>query len=113
FGYVDPTVHGLTSWFRPTSNATSPTGTTFRSRFPEVVFQYVAAHEIGHYVGLNHDPHTSAGEIMWKPSQPTDWVASVVNYLLTTGEANFTLNDVDVVWNWITTNTAVRDRFLP
>jgi hypothetical protein len=50
---------------------------------------------------------------MWKPSQPTDWVASVANYLLTTGEANFTLDDVDVVWNWITTNTAVRDRFLP
>jgi hypothetical protein len=113
FGYVTTSLHGLTSWFRPAVSATSPTGTTFRSRFPEVVFQYVPIHEIGHYVGLDHDPHDSAGEIMWKPSQPTDWGASVLNYLVTTGEANFTLDDVDVVWRWITTNTAVRDRFLP
>jgi hypothetical protein len=70
-------------------------------------------HEIGHYVGLDHDPHDSAGEIMWKPSQPADWGASVLNHLVTTGEANFTLDDVDRVWSWITTNTAVRDRFLP
>jgi hypothetical protein len=30
---------------------------------------------------------------------------------VTTGEASFTLDDVDAVW--IKTNTAVRDRFLP
>lgn len=113
FGYVLTSLHGLTSWFRPASRDASPTGTTFRNRFPEVVFQYVPIHEIGHYVGLDHDPHHSAGEIMWKPSQPTDWGASVLNYLVTTGEANFTLDDVDLVWSWITTNTAVRDRFLP
>lgn len=113
FGYVLTSLHGLTSWFRPAVRGASPTGTTFRNRFPEVVFQYVPIHEIGHYVGLDHNPHNSAGEIMWKPSQPTDWGASVLNYLVTTGEANFTLDDVDVVWRWITTNTAVRDRFLP
>lgn len=113
FGYVLTSLHGLTSWFRPALRNASPTGTTFRNRFPEVVFQYVPIHEIGHYVGLDHDPHNSAGEIMWKPSQPTDWGASVLNYLVTTGEANFTLDDVDLVWRWITTNTAVRDRFLP
>jgi hypothetical protein len=113
FGYVLSSLHGLTSWFRPVRKGGSPTGTTFRSRFPEVVFQYVPVHEIGHYVGLDHDPHNSAGEIMWKPSQPTDWVASVLNYLVTTGEANFTLDDVDQVWSWITTTPEARDRFLP
>lgn len=110
FGYVMTSLHGLTSWFRPPDR--SPTGTTFRNRFPEVIFQYVPIHEIGHYVGLDHDPHNSAGEIMWKPSQPTDWGASVLNYLVTTGEANFTLDDVDRVWAWIT-GPDVRDRFLP
>jgi hypothetical protein len=112
FGYVQTSLHGLASWFRPPRD-TSPTGVTFRSRFPEVIFQYVPIHEIGHYIGLDHDPHNSAGEIMWKPSQPTDWGASVLNYLVTTGEANFTLDDIDAVWRWITTNAAVRDRFLP
>lgn len=111
FGYVTTSLHGLTSWFRPPD--TSPTGTTFRNRFPEVVFQYVPIHEVGHYLGLDHDPHTSAGEIMWKPSQPTDWGASVLNYLVTTGEANFTLDDVDRTWTWLTTTPEARDRFLP
>lgn len=111
FGYVATSLHGLTSWFRRPS--TSPTGTTFRNRFPEVVFQYVPIHEVGHYLGLNHDPHMSAGEIMWKPSQPTDWGASVVNYLVTTGEANFTLDDAAQTWTWITATPEARDRFLP
>ncbi|MGE5763864.1 MAG: hypothetical protein ACM3ZF_08325 [Mycobacterium leprae] len=115
FGYVTSRLHGLTSWFRPAARppGRSPTGTTFRSRFPEVIFQYVPVHEIGHYVGLDHDPHNSPGEIMWKPSQPTDWGAGVLNYLFTTGEANFTLDDVDRVWSWLTTIPQVRDRFLP
>ena len=113
FGYVLTSLHGLTSWFRPAFNGGSPTGTTFRNRFPEVIFQYVPIHEIGHYIGLDHKAHNSAGEIMWKPSQPTDWGASVLNYLVTTGEANFTLDDVDLVWTWITTTTEVRDRILP
>jgi hypothetical protein len=113
FGYVLSSLHGLTSSFRPVLGSSSPTGTTFRSRLPEVVFQYVPIHEIGHYVGLDHDPHNSAGEIMWKPSQPTDWGATVLNYLVTTGEANFTLDDVDRVWSWITTTPDARDPFLP
>ncbi|WP_434811842.1 hypothetical protein [Microbacterium sp. bgisy189] len=113
FGYVDTGLHGLATWYRPDLDAVGPSGVTFRDRFPETVFQYVPPHEVGHYVGLDHDGHTHPGEIMWKPNLGTEWGPTLVNYLLTTGEANFTADDADAVWRWITATPRARDDILP
>jgi hypothetical protein len=113
FGYINTSLNGLTSWFRPVLRAGSPTGTTFRDRFPEAVFQYVAIHEIGHYVGLDHDGHTSPSQIMWKPILGIDWGDAVGNYLVGSGEANFTAEDVEAVWAWITTTPQALDSIFP
>jgi len=86
---------------------------TFRDRFPEVVFQYVAIHEIGHYVGLNHDGHTSPAEIMWKPALGTNWGETIGNYGFGSGEANFTRADAEAVWQWITTTPEALDKIFP
>ena len=113
FGYVDTGLHGLTSWFRPALRAGSPSGTTFRDRFPEAIFQYVAIHEVGHYMGLDHTGHTSPAEIMWKPALGTNWAETVGNYGFGSGEANFTRADAEAAWQWITTTTEALDSILP
>jgi hypothetical protein len=117
FGYRDTSLHGLTSSFRPTATnpEPSPTGTTFRTRFPEVAMRFVPIHEIGHYFGLNHSPgHDSARYIMWSPKESGhDWGETVLEYGFLTGEAIFTEEDARGVWNWITTTAQARDRLLP
>lgn len=113
FGYIDASLHGLASWFRPALGDGSPTGATFRDRFPKVGFQYVAIHEVGHCMGLDHEGHTNAGEIMWKPALGTDWGATIGNYGFGSGEANFSQDDAVAVWDWITTTPQARDAILP
>lgn len=113
FGYVQTGLHGLTSWFRPELKATGPSGVTFRDRFPELIFQYVAPHEVGHYVGMDHAGHTHPGQIMWKPNLGTDWKAALKTYLVTTGEPVFTEDDAAATWQWITTTQEARDDILP
>lgn len=113
FGYRVLSLHGLTSWFRPPE--ISPTGTTFRTRFPEVALRFVPSHEIGHYFGLNHDPgHESARYIMWSPVHSAhDWGQTILEYGFLTGEPNFTEEDARNVWRWITTTPQARDQMLP
>ncbi len=112
FGYTDVNLHGLSSPF--TSAASSPTGTTFRTRFPEKFFLYVPIHELGHSLSLPHAGHTHAGEIMWKPNLPVqDWVRGVMEYLFLSGEANFTEQDARDTWNWITNTPEARDSIIP
>jgi hypothetical protein len=112
FGYEDTSLHGLTSWYRPRRDI-GPTGTTFRSRFPEVVFEYVPIHEVGHYLGLDHKGHTHAGQIMWKPALGNDWAQTLLTYLLGSGEASFTSDDAEKTWAWLTTTREVLDDFFP
>lgn len=112
FGYRDASLHGLTSWYRG-SNPISPSGTTFRTRFPETGFRYVSIHEVGHYFGLDHAGHDSPRFIMWKPSEGINWGDTIGEFGFLTGEANFSEQDARDVWNWITTTARARDTILP
>ncbi|MGL5864322.1 MAG: hypothetical protein ACRCYX_00415 [Dermatophilaceae bacterium] len=111
FGYVEASLHGLASWFRPPT--VGPSGTTFRSRWPEVIFEYVPIHEVGHYLGLGHDGHTHAGQIMWKPALGNDVGQALLTYLLGSGEPGFTNQDAADVWEWITTTPDALADFFP
>lgn len=113
FGYVNTDLHGLASWYRPELRDVGPSGVTFRDRFPELIFQYVPPHEVGHYIGLDHSGHTHPGQIMWKPNLGTDWGPTLTTYLLTTGEPHFTDDDTTATWQWITTTQKARDDILP
>jgi hypothetical protein len=112
FGYREDSLNGLATWFR-TPNPVSPSGTTFRTRFPETGFRYVAIHEVGHCFGLNHGGHDSPRFIMWKPSEGNNWGGTIAEYGFLTGEANFNEQDAIDVWNWITTTDEARDSILP
>lgn len=113
FGYVATSLNGLTSWFRPLLRDFSPSGTTFRTRFPEVAFRFVPIHEIGHYYGLNHDGHDNPSLIMWSPKGDKNIGDALPEYLFLSGEANFTEQDARDVWNYITTTDQARNTILP
>lgn len=114
FGYMDTSTHGLTSWFRPALRRFSPSGTTFRTRFPEVGFRFVPIHEIGHFYGLNHEDHDNASLIMWSPkSEDKNIPGALPEFLFLSGEANFTEDDARATWNWITTTEQARNTILP
>ncbi|WP_425237097.1 hypothetical protein [Ulvibacterium sp.] len=112
FGYRDLSLNGLTSWFRPRLEEFSPSGVTFRTRFPEVALRFVPIHEIGHYYGLNHEGHDNPSYIMWVP--PMGGIGSgVPEFLFLSGEANFTLDNARDTWDYITTTQQARDTILP
>ena len=90
----------------------SPTGTTFRTRFPELLYQYVPIHEVGHYFGLNHPNHNSPRYIMWVLGQGVEPGETVLEYVFLTGQAIFSEEDAGDVWNWITTTVQARDTIL-
>lgn len=113
FGYARTTLHGLTSWFRPVFRDFSPTGTTFRTRFPEIGFRFVPIHEIGHYYGLNHTGHDNPSLIMWSPVGSANVGDAIPEFLFLSGEANFTEDDARAAWNYITTTDQARNTILP
>ena len=114
FGYMNTGLHGLTSWYRPLSRDFSPTGTTFRTRFPEVAFRFVPIHEIGHYFGLNHDGHDNPSLIMWSPkSEDKNIPDAIPEFFFLSGEANFNEEDARETWNWITATDQARNTILP
>ena len=113
FGYTTTTLNGLTAWFRPALEDFSPSGTTFRTRFPEVALRFVPIHEIGHYYGLNHEGHNSPSLIMWSPVAGGGIGDAVPEYLFLSGEANFTLDDARTVWAYITTTEQAKNTILP
>ena len=113
FGYLT-SLNGLASWFRPWLRAFSPSGITFRTRFPEVGFRFVPIHEIGHFYGLNHDGHDNASMIMWSPKAEDKKIGDALpEFLFLSGEANFTEEDAVETWKYITTTDRARDTILP
>jgi hypothetical protein len=106
-------IFGLTSWLRlPFPKEPGPTGVSFRTRSPEWGFRFVLAHEIGHYLGLDHGyPPGSVGmnprgidEIMYTGGTGVILKPSVfVEYLGFSGEPRFTSPDATTAWGWITT----------
>jgi len=114
FGYTETDKHGLTSWYRPLENDFSPSGTTFRTRFPEVGFRFVPIHEIGHYYGLDHAGHDNPSLIMWSPkSEDKNIPDALPEFFLLSGEPNFNEDDARKTWQWITTTTRATDTILP
>lgn len=114
FGYEASGLNGLASWFRPGLRAFSPSGITFRTRFPEVGFRFVPIHEIGHYYGLNHEGHDNASLIMWSPKAEDKKIPDAIpEFLFLSGEANFTEEDARNTWDYITTTDQARDTILP
>lgn len=114
FGYEASDLNGLTSWFRPSLREFSPSGTTFRTRFPEVGFRFVPIHEIGHYYGLDHKGHDNASMIMWSPkSADKNIPAAIPEFLFLSGEANFIEDDARTTWAYIISTDRARDSILP
>jgi hypothetical protein len=82
------------------------TGCAFRFRQPDVIFKYVAAHELGHTFGLCH---ASGGlRIMYtaaKLEKKSAFSWSALLQLWTNGvEAGFTLDEGKRVWDYIVMN---------
>lgn len=94
--------NGLTSWNR--AGDVHPSGVTFRDRLPEWVFRYVLVHELGHYLGLDHEGHDGVHQIMYSNKAGLEFAtpAAVAEYLLLTGEPRFSTDDARTVWAWIT-----------
>ena len=114
FGYAKSSLNGLTAWFRPSINDDSPTGTTFRTRFPEFALRFVPIHEIGHYYGLNHEGHDNPSLIMWSPQSEDKKIDEALpEYLFLSGEANFTEANAVSVWDYITTTDQAKNTILP
>ena len=110
FGFDDPTLNGLTSWFRPLAVPPDghPSGVTFRDRLPETLFQWVLIHEIGHYLGLDHAGHNGIDNIMFTNAAAAGLTTvtpmTVAEYLLLGGEPRFTVADAATTWMWITSS---------
>jgi hypothetical protein len=114
FGYANPKRNGRTSWARPKPTEAHPegdvhpSGVSFKDRLPEWLYQWVLIHELGHYFGLDHAGHDGVDNIMYTadPEAGLEQVtlSTVAEYVLMTGESNFTLQDARVVWEWIPEN---------
>lgn len=125
FWFFDPTLNGLTSWWRPLpyesvctrevrdpNGYSSKSGVAFLGRTPEWIFKSVLVHEIGHYLGLCHEGHDGLEYIMFSPRE-NDYVTANTfwEYLGRGAEASFTEADTNEVWRWIT--SVGRDSLLP
>jgi hypothetical protein len=105
---------GLTSWMRPSGTVAVPagdresiameSGVTYRNLSPDYVFRFVLIHEIGHYLGLDHEDGTRwLDEIMYSVASGGSVSASgIAEYLALGGEPRFTLGDANAAWRWFT-----------
>jgi hypothetical protein len=99
---------------RPRLSRDKATGATYRDFQPEIVFGYVAAHELGHVFGLQHEGHDGVEHIMYTAAEDADLdsvtVRTLTEFILLGGEPRFTAADVRTAWTWI---TQVADGCLP
>lgn len=106
---------GLTAWFRPGDHEIS--GVTYRNLTPDWGLRFVLSHELGHYLGLNHEDRAgndrALDQIMYSPRNgiQINWTTPF-EYLLLEGEPRFTLDDARTTWDWIT-SPEVRAILLP
>src|SRR5205814_10601674 len=117
FSYVGLQDFGLTTTFNPSKNERNISGVTYRNLTPDWGLRFVLAHELGHYVSLDHKNRAGGvralDEIMYVGSSHHYLEASTpFEYLLLEGEPRFTFDDARTVWEWITSPT-VRDILLP
>jgi hypothetical protein len=94
----------------PRNQRPKATGATYRDFQPEIVFGYVAAHELGHVFDLRHEGHDGAEHIMYTADRGANLdiatIRTLVEFVLLGGEPRFTLGDVRTAWRWITTTAA-------
>jgi len=83
----------------PTDDVAVGSGVIYSNSWPEVLYQYVLAHELGHYFGLAHLKH-SIKDIMFTsaPTQGTTWWP--FGYYLES-EPEFTYVDGETSWRFI------------
>jgi hypothetical protein len=107
FGYTNAGRNGIASELR-LPNIIHPSGVTFRDRLPEWAFRWVLIHELGHYLGLDHQGHDGLEHIMFTNAKEEGLtlvtLSSVAEYALLSGESRFTGVDARVVWDWLPTN---------
>ncbi|HET7230745.1 MAG TPA: hypothetical protein VFJ16_12125 [Longimicrobium sp.] len=108
---------GLTSEFRPADKVMEISGVTYRNLTPDWGLRFVLPHELGHYLGLDHENQNGEDraleEIMYTPKDGIKIAWSTpFEYLLLEGEPRFTFDDARTVWDWIT-GPVVRDILLP
>jgi hypothetical protein len=84
-------------------------GVIHRDVWPNLIFRYVLAHEIGHYLGLCHFGHDGFQNIMW--TKEPDAHVSIFSWDLWSywydGEPHFTLKDGKNTWRFIVDQFAV------
>ena len=78
------------------------TGCAFRDRHPDLAFQYVAIHELGHTFGLCHV--NGLLRIMFTDNQSVSSASSWWQYWTTGVEAGFIFEEGQRVWDYIVRN---------
>ncbi len=101
FRYTDG-IRGITACLEGSScqHLHDASGATFIDNKPDIVWKYVAIHELGHYFGLCHVD--GVDRIMYSPRQNSwfDWW-TLPKLLLTKGEPSFTLDEGMQTWDYI------------
>jgi hypothetical protein len=75
-------------------------GVIYRDVYPEYVFKYVLAHEIGHYLGLCHCEHDGFQNVMFRPDILEFFDVGLLSFYWDS-EPHFSLKDGKNAWRFI------------